>query len=298
MRTAAVDREKFKGVFALLLTPFQNNLEIDWNAYDAYVEWQLQSGAGGLFAVCGSSEMKWLTLEERLALARRAVKRANSTPVVATANLELDSHQQEEELRRMCDTGVSGVVLVPPETFQDDPDRLREHLARLASRASCPVMLYELPPTRIDPAMYADLTANDGFFGIKDTTCTIDGIKAKIDASPDSIVYQANTPLLPEAIAAGAGGIMSTISTAAAKLTTLYFESAVNRRGDAASLHRELVFLDGMLKPAFPATAKYVAELAGLPIGAHYTRRPAELRAMHMKALQVWYDSVQSRYYS
>lgn len=296
MAASISERERFKGVFALLLTPFQENKQIDWDAYAPYVDWQLQSGAQGLFAVCGSSEMKWLALEERLELARRAVKRAGSTPVIATANVEPDLEQQEDEVRRMCETGVAGIVLVPPATLMEEPGKLHEHLARLASLASCPVLLYELPPSRIDPAIYGDLVAGSGIIGIKDTTCTVEGIKAKIAAAPDAIVYQANTPLLPEAIDAGARGIMSTISTAGARLAARYYDSAVHKRDDAARLHRELVFMDGVMKPAFPATAKYIAGLAGLRMHT-YTRRPKEMQDATAKAITVWYDAVKDEFY-
>ncbi|HET7558773.1 MAG TPA: dihydrodipicolinate synthase family protein, partial [Limnochordia bacterium] len=107
--------KRFEGVMALLLTPYLPDGSIDWATYDAYVDWQLQNGPEGLFAVCGTSEMKWLTLDERLALAKRAKARAGGRPVVATANLEGDPAAQRDEVRRMADTGVSGVVLVPPE---------------------------------------------------------------------------------------------------------------------------------------------------------------------------------------
>ncbi|MDF2659035.1 MAG: dihydrodipicolinate synthase family protein [Paenibacillus sp.] len=291
------EQERFKGVFALLLTPFQADKRIDWAVYDSYVDWQLQSGAQGLFAVCGSSEMKWLTLEERLALAARTANRANRTPVVASANLEKDFKQQEEEVRRMCETGVSGVVLVPPETCREEEAvQMREQLSRLAELASCPVMLYELPPARIEPRIYAELAAGGGIFGIKDTTCTVEGIRAKIAAAPGTIVYQANTPLLPEAIGSGAQGIMSTVSTVAAKLTSRYFRCAIDGQECASRLHRELVFLDGVLKPAFPATAKYAVELAGLKMPAH-TRKPVAMQHAHSKAVKVWYDCLKDEYY-
>ncbi len=56
----------FRGVFSLLLTPFLPDKTIDWTSYDRHVSWQIEQGPAGLFAVCGSSEMKWLDAEERL----------------------------------------------------------------------------------------------------------------------------------------------------------------------------------------------------------------------------------------
>jgi hypothetical protein len=44
--------------------------------------------------------MKWLTLQERLDLARQAVIRAGDTPVVATANLSSDLSEHEVEVQK------------------------------------------------------------------------------------------------------------------------------------------------------------------------------------------------------
>lgn len=113
-----------EGVFALLLTPFRHDLAIDWSAYERYLAWQLQHHPDGLFAVCGSSEMKWLELDERLELARRAARASRGVPVVATANLDTDIARHRDEVARMADTGVAAVVLVPPDGMGEDPSRL------------------------------------------------------------------------------------------------------------------------------------------------------------------------------
>src|SRR5690606_18825977 len=99
-----------------------------------------------------------------------------------------------------------------------------------------------------------------GIRGIKDTTCTRDGIAAKVKAAPDAAVFQANTPLLPEAVAVGAKGIMATTTTVAADLASRYWERATADPADphAAELHRQLVFLDLLLRRGHPAMAKYL----------------------------------------
>ncbi|MFD0958044.1 dihydrodipicolinate synthase family protein [Paenibacillus chungangensis] len=91
---------KFEGVFSLLLTPFHENGDVNWQAYDRYVEWQLERKPNGLFGVCGSSEMKWLTLEEREQLANRAVKLAGNVPVVITGNLGSDPAPHDLQAHR------------------------------------------------------------------------------------------------------------------------------------------------------------------------------------------------------
>src|SRR5690606_33937344 len=52
-----------KGVYSLLLTPYQSSGEIDYSAYERYVDWQLSHSPQALFAACGSSELLHLTAD-------------------------------------------------------------------------------------------------------------------------------------------------------------------------------------------------------------------------------------------
>ena len=52
---AKQDYKKFAGVYALMLTPYHDDLTVDYDTYAAYTEFQAATGAGHLFAVCGTS---------------------------------------------------------------------------------------------------------------------------------------------------------------------------------------------------------------------------------------------------
>ena len=102
--------EYYEGIYSLMLTPYFPDLSIDYNTYEAYAEFQASQGVEHLFAVCGSSEMARLNLEERLRLAELTVKHKGETTVVATANMEFGLESQIEEVKRMTATGVDGIV--------------------------------------------------------------------------------------------------------------------------------------------------------------------------------------------
>lgn len=296
MEKRLTDTAKFEGVFSLLLTPFLQDGQIDWNLYEQYVEWQLSKKPQGLFAVCGSSEMKWLTLDERLELARRAVKIAGDVPVVATANMQPNRADHADELQRMADTGVAGVVLVPPDGLGTDQSRLGQYFGELADRALCPAMIYEWPlvvPYLIEADVYTDLVKHHNIFGIKDTTCTIEGISAKIQDAPEGIVYQANTPFMLDAIQLGARGIMAITTAACAELVIDFWHQASSGKEGAVKLHQHLVTLDSILihQSSYPASAKVLANLHGIPMNLK-CRNPVTLRAETVKAVNVWYESV------
>jgi 4-hydroxy-tetrahydrodipicolinate synthase len=236
--------------------------------------------------------MHWLELDERLALAKRAVQRAGNVPVVATANLAADRSRHVDEMAQMADTGVAGFVLVPPDGLGRDQDQLEAYFATLADQSPLPVLLYEWPqmsPYEIDSAVYGRLVADHGVLGIKDTTCTLEGIQAKIDAAPESIIYQANTPYLLDAVDLGARGTMAITSTAAADISVKFWEAMPSQQADAAAYHRQLVMLDAILRFGYPATAKYLAQLRGMPFEMT-CRAPSVLRPEAARAMSVWWE--------
>ena len=79
--------ENYNGIYSLMLTPFNDDLTVDYKGYEEYAVWQANQGVEHLFAVCGSSEMANLNIEERIKLAELTVKNKGNTTVVATAIL-------------------------------------------------------------------------------------------------------------------------------------------------------------------------------------------------------------------
>ena len=53
-----------KGVYPVMITPFTADNQVDWEAVDQIVEFYAKLGCDGIFAVCQSSEMFFLTDEE------------------------------------------------------------------------------------------------------------------------------------------------------------------------------------------------------------------------------------------
>lgn len=285
------NESSIKGIIALLLTPFDTGDAIDWQVYDQYVDWQLDFKPSALFAVCGSSEMKWLTLAERLRLASQASQRAGSVPVIATANLDPDPSMHRDEISRMSESGVTGIVLVPPPFPGSDATRSIEYFLEMAEHSPVPVYLYEWPQADNYLLNTEIITAVSPYVsGIKDTTCTIEGIKAKVDVAGDMVVYQANTPFLLDSVTAGAGGYMAITSTCYADFAVAVWD-AIEHGSDvrARNIHRQLVMLDSLLVRAYPMTAKYIVARRGIPIEMT-SRWPVQFNPEFSKSIDVWME--------
>ena len=285
--------ESYRGVYSLLLTPFKEDKSIDYDVYAQYVEWQVERGTHHLFSVCGSSEMTTLTPEERVKCATIAAKHSGSAEVVATANLEPTWHMQVEEVKRMEQTGVDGLVFVS-KGYADSDERLVEYLSELAGYTTLPIILYEFPgmqPCNMSGKAYGELVKTGRFHGIKDTTCTMAGIKDKIAVQGDSAVLQANIPLLFDAYMAGARGVCATPTSCGANLfRKMYDEFFVEKDiTKARETFNEIILLDNAIDSGFNASAKYLVSLQGIPMKT-VTRTGSSVNEARRRSIEAYYE--------
>ena len=101
------------GVWPTMITPYTEDNKIDYNCLEELIEWYVRKGVDGLLAVCQSSEMFFLSLEERVELARFVKKAANGRiPVIASGHISASMEEQIYELKAMADTGIDALVLI------------------------------------------------------------------------------------------------------------------------------------------------------------------------------------------
>ena len=287
-------RENYCGIYSLMLTPCFSDRSIDYKTYEAYAEWQAQQGVQHLFAVCGSSEMSSLSLEERLALARLTVKHKGDTTVVATANMEYGLEAQIEEVKRMSDTGVDGLVFTTLG-MGDRGDELVEHIAKLAAHTDLPLFMYEFPgrqPHLISGETYGKLVRECGILGIKDTTCTLEGIGAKIENKGDSCVIQANMPFLYEAFRLGSRGVMATPTSCGGAFFARFYDAFVEKKDLELAKQRfhEITLLDHAIDSGFNNSAKYLVQLQGIRSFLPINRGGAALSPARLESLRSFHD--------
>ncbi len=284
--------QQHSGVHALLLTPFNDDKTIDYKAFEEYVSFQASKKPQHLFAVCGSSEMSNLNIEERVKLASLAVKNAGDTHIVATANMEPSWLAQVEEVKRIEATGVDGLVFVT-KGYGNDQERMFTYLAELSTFTKLPIMLYEFPgfnPSKMSGETYKKLVETGRFVSIKDTTCTMPEIKEKIAVQGSTCVLQANIPYLFEAYMAGARGVCATPTSCGVSLFVKMWDEFSNGKIEAAKVTFEnIIMLDNAIDSGFNVSAKYLLSLQGVPFKA-INRDNRTLSPSRMHSIKVFFE--------
>ena len=63
-------------IFPTMITPYKKDRTIDYDTAVKYVDWYFENGMTGIFSVCQSSEIFFLSLEEKVKLNSVVYKRA------------------------------------------------------------------------------------------------------------------------------------------------------------------------------------------------------------------------------
>jgi 4-hydroxy-tetrahydrodipicolinate synthase len=202
------------GVYPVMLTPFDGENKIDYESLLAFIRWLEVGGADGLFAVCQSSEMFALSVDERVELAK-FVKENSNLEVVASGHIDKPFDQQLETMYRIADTGVDAVVLLSNAFAKEgeSDDVLIENLDRFLSafKTETPLGIYECPqPYKrlLSDKALEYLISTERFIFLKDTSCDIGVISHRLDLMKGANfgLYNAHAGTLIESLRLGGRG--------------------------------------------------------------------------------------------
>ena len=103
-----------EGVWPVMITPWKEDNTPDFKALEALTNWYVEKGCDGIFAVCQSSEMHYLSAQEKLDIARCVSEAAaGRLQIVASGNTECSRTEQYRQIEDMMKIpGIGAYVLV------------------------------------------------------------------------------------------------------------------------------------------------------------------------------------------
>ncbi|MCX4908171.1 5-dehydro-4-deoxyglucarate dehydratase [Streptomyces sp. NBC_00878] len=158
---------KLSGVLFFPVTPFGPDGTVDQEALATHISLGVNSGAGAVFAACGTGEFHALAPAEIGVCAQVAVTAAaGRVPVVVAAGGPLPLVR--EQTRRIRESGADGVLLLPPYLVQSPQQGLVRYVREAVEAAGLPVIVYQRGNAVLTPETALTLAQIPGVVGIKD----------------------------------------------------------------------------------------------------------------------------------
>lgn len=259
-----------------MITPFTDDNRIDYKAVAALIDWYAAREVTGIFAVCQSSEMFYLSLRERVELTRFIVREARGRlPVIASGHISEDYADQVAELGAITAEEPEAVVLVSNRLARRyEADALWQKNAErlLADLPGVTFGIYECPwpYKRLMSLELLDWCARSGRFAfLKDTCCDIELIRRRVEtvAGTPLKIFNANSATLLDSLRAGCAGFSGVMLNFHPELYARLCAAWQDQPDEAERLQSFATVASLIELQLYPTNAKYHMSLDGVPIG-------------------------------
>lgn len=263
-------------ILTTMITPYKTDGSIDYDTACKYVDWYYENGLDGIFAVCQSSEIFYLSLEERVELNRRVYKRAKELDkdflVVSSGHVSDSLEEQVKELNAIYESGTDALILITNrlDINNEGDDVFIANAEKLISMlpADAKLGLYECPyPYKrlVTPKILDWCLSTGRFYYMKDTCCDAAVMRARAKQLKGSHfkLLNANCQTLLESMRNGADGYCGIMCNFHPKL---YAWLGKNFENETADLVQSVIGTFGFTEVGlpYPLTAKYHINLCGI----------------------------------
>ncbi|QKY70622.1 4-hydroxy-tetrahydrodipicolinate synthase [Lentibacillus sp. CBA3610] len=263
----------FGQVLTAMVTPFDQNGTIDFDATRTLVNYLIANGSDGLVIAGTTGESPTLTDNEKLDLFRFVANVVSGrVPVIAGtgSNNTLGSIELTKQAEQ---TGVDAIMLTTPYYNKPSQEGLYQHYKAIAGATSLPVMLYNIPgrsAVGIAPETIIRLAEVDNIVSVKEASGSLDAMTSIISRTPDDFtLYSGDDDLTLPVLSIGGNGIISVSAHILGNDIQEMVQSFQN--GDvkrAAAIHQQILpVMKAMFAQPSPAPVKGALNMTGVYVG-------------------------------
>ena len=234
-----------QGVYTALVTPFNTDGSVDFEAFKALVQRQIDLGIDGLVPIGTTGESPTLTDEEKDRLiAITAELAAGELPVIAGSGSNSTAHAIEAT-RRAKDNGADHTLQVSPYYNKPTQEGLYRHYNEIADQGGLPVVVYNVPgrtSVNIGVDLILRLARHPQIVAVKEACGNIGQITDLLSRVPEGFsVLSGDDALTLAMIALGGHGIISVASNMfVSEMSRLVHEALDGNYAVAREVHNRL----------------------------------------------------------
>jgi 4-hydroxy-tetrahydrodipicolinate synthase len=259
----------FSGTFTALVTPFKNG-EVDVEALEGMVEFQIQHGISGLVPCGTTGETPAMSEEEDRVVVETVVRIANGRVPVIAGTGSNSTNMAIKYTRMAQEVGADGSLQVAPYYNKPTQEGLFRHFAAIAESTDLPLILYNIPgrtSVTISAETMARLAEISNIVGVKDSTLSMNMISDVISLCGEEFdVLSGDDPMTLPLIALGGRGVISVASNVAPGAVSDMVNALLSGDSEKSrELHYELLPLfRALFVETNPIPIKTAASLLGL----------------------------------
>jgi N-acetylneuraminate lyase len=240
--------DNFKGVFTALITPFDEDDNINEDSLRRLIKYNLDDGVSG-FYVCGSTgEWPLLTIDERKRVLE-IVKDEVGSKASIIVNIGCISTKFSIDLARHSEeVGVSAISSFPPIYYRFTREEIKRYYFDVAESTSVPLIIYYIPSfTNIEMSLdyLLELLSHKNIIGVKFTSMDLFMLE-RIKTLSGKIVFNGFDEVFLAGLSLGADGMIGSTGNFVPDIIVSIYNSF--RSGDLKSAYSYQQKLNRIIK--------------------------------------------------
>lgn len=267
----------FGRLLTAMVTPFNADGSINYEAGADFADWLLANGSDGLVVEGSTGEAATMDMDEKIKFIQTIVARVNGrAKIVAGAGTNCTA-STIDLVKKMEACGVDGVLVVGPYYNKPTQEGYYQHFAAVAKATKLPIIVYNVPGRtggNIAPETVARLAADfSNIVAIKEAAGNVAQTAELYRVLPEDFsIYSGDDGLILPFLSVGACGLISVLANVNGNILQQLMQAySEGRVKDAADLNKVMVplakamFIESNPIPIKAAVTKVTGIEAGAP---------------------------------
>lgn len=264
-------KNRLRGMGVALVTPFNEDGSVDYEALIRLVDYQLKNGTDFLCVLGTTAETPTLSKEEKAKIKQLVIERVNGRIPILLGIGSNSTQAVVESVKNEDMTGVDALLVVVPYYNKPSQEGIYQHYKTIAEATELPIVLYNVPG-RTGVNMTSETTLRlardfENIVAIKEASGNITQMDEIIKNKPEGFdVISGDDGITYPLITMGAVGVISVLGNAFpgefSRMTRLALQGDY---ANALAIHHQftemyrLLFVDGN-----PAGVKAMLSMMGM----------------------------------
>lgn len=287
---------KFEGTYVAMVTPFDENKEIDEEGFRSNINYLIDKGVTGLVGAGTTGESATVSHEEHQRIIDILVDEVDGRVETIAGTGSNATSEAISLTKYSCDAGADAALLITPYYNKPQQHGLVEHYRTVAESCDIPLIAYNVPSRtgiNMDVSTIVELAKIDGVDAVKEASGSVDKVSDIYKAlsheglEDDFNILSGEDSLTLPIMAVGGTGVISASANIDARRMVLMVDSILNDDYTRAmELHYEMVeLIRALFIESNPVPVKTAMSLMGLPSGP--LRQPlAEMKEENLEILK------------
>lgn len=263
--------EQFRGLGVAMVTPFNQDKEIDYDATEKLIEHLVTGGVDFLVVMGTTGESATLTDKEKRSLIKFVIKKNDGRLPIMLGIGGNDTNHIIEQIDDFDFDGIDAILSVTPYYNKPTQKGLELHFKAIAAQSELPIVLYNVPG-RTGINMTAETTLKlahevPNIIGIKEASGNLNQMSYILRDRPDNfLVLSGDDGLTLPQMSMGADGVISVVGNALPKRFSEMVKLAQQHNFvEASKIHLELIeIIDSLFVEGNPGGVKAALSILGI----------------------------------